>query len=204
MIDLAGLGSAAVTFALAIVSVALWTVRVALASAGRRLFGAAVAGIEALTFALAFSRIVTDLDNPLGLFAYAAGVGVGTLLGLAADERFSPGQSWVRVIVEGNGQALCERLLAQQWPVTCIEGTGPFGPITELLIAVDDTRLRELVADIDALAPEAFRTIERLRSSRAQPLRAGLRQVRSRQALGRSAVSASAAVRPRSRLRASR
>lgn len=172
------LTSAAATCALAIVSVSLWTVRVALTAAGRRVLGGAVAGIEALTFSLAFSRIVADLDNPVGLVAYAVGVGAGSLLGMAADERFSPGQSWVRVIVEGDGHDMSRALQRRHWPVTTIPGTGPFGPVVELLIAVDDAKLRALVRDLNELAPDAFRTIERLRSSRGRPLPGGLRQVR--------------------------
>jgi uncharacterized protein YebE (UPF0316 family) len=177
---MATVGSAAITCMLAVLSVALWTLRVGLTAAGRRSIGAAVAGIEALVFTLAFSRIVANLDSPVGMIAYGLGVGLGTLLGVVAEERLSRGQSWVRVIVEGDGATLSSNLVRRRWPVTAVPATGPFGPVTELHMAVDDADLRALVRDIDAVAPEAFRTVERLRSSRGRPLPAGLRQVGGR------------------------
>lgn len=171
------IASAGLTFALALVSVALWTLRVAVTAAGKRLFGALIAGAEALTFTVAFSRIVADLDNPAGVTAYALGVGVGTLVGVAADERLSRGQSWVRVIVQGEAALVREALCQRRWPVTAIPAIGPAGPVTELVIGVDDSNLAALGCDLDNLAPDAFRTVERLRLARGRPQPAGLRQV---------------------------
>ena len=45
-------------------SVALWTVRVALAARGRKVAGAGVAAVEALVFALAFTHLAAALDAP--------------------------------------------------------------------------------------------------------------------------------------------
>ena len=49
--------------ALAMGSVALWTVRVALAARGRK-FAGGVAAVEALVFALAFTHLAAALDAP--------------------------------------------------------------------------------------------------------------------------------------------
>ena len=49
--------------ALAFVSVALWTLRVALTARGRKASSAVVAAIEAVVFALVFSRLVSDLGS---------------------------------------------------------------------------------------------------------------------------------------------
>lgn len=176
-ISRAVLAGAAITFLLAVASVALWTLRVAVTSQGRRVLGAVVAGVEALTFVAAFSRIMANLDNAAGVVAYAAGVGVGTMVGLIADARMSRGQSWVRVIVEGDGVEMADVLRERLWPVTTIAGHGPFGPVSELLIAVDDRNLPALLHDVDAVSPAAFRTVERLKTARGRPLPQGMRQV---------------------------
>jgi uncharacterized protein YebE (UPF0316 family) len=165
------------TFVLAVASVSMWTLRVALTSAGKRTFGAAIAGVEALVFTVAFGRIVTQLDDPVGMAAYALGVTAGTLLGLAADERLSGGQSLIRVIVEGDGALLSEALMGRRWPVTATAAVGPSGPVAELVIAVDDGNVAALLHDVDDLAPGAFRTVERLRSSYGRALPANLRQI---------------------------
>jgi uncharacterized protein YebE (UPF0316 family) len=73
---------------LASVSVSLWTIRVALTARGRRCSAAIVSSVEAITFVLAFGRALASLDSPVRMAAYGVGVGAGTLLGLAAEQRF--------------------------------------------------------------------------------------------------------------------
>jgi uncharacterized protein YebE (UPF0316 family) len=73
---------------LASCSVSLWTIRVALTARGRRRAAAVAASIEAVTFVVAFGRALDSLDSPIRMAAYGLGVGAGTLLGLAAEQRF--------------------------------------------------------------------------------------------------------------------
>ena len=76
---------------LAITSVGLWTLRVALTARGRRTIGATVAAVEAVIFAVAFTNVAAHLDSPIRIAAAAAGVAFGTVLGLTADRRLSQG-----------------------------------------------------------------------------------------------------------------
>jgi hypothetical protein len=84
IMDLAG------TAALAMLSVGLWTVRVALTARGSRVMGSSVAAAEATVFAAAFSRLLGDLDSPARIAAYGLGVAGGTLAGLWIDSRLRP------------------------------------------------------------------------------------------------------------------
>ena len=70
---------------LAMGSVGLWTLRVAHTARGRKLLGAGVAAVEALVFVVAFTSLAANLDSPALLGGYAAGVALGTLVGLAAS-----------------------------------------------------------------------------------------------------------------------
>jgi hypothetical protein len=70
---------------LAMLSVSLWTVRVALTARGSKWIGATVAAVEAVVFATAFSRLVTDLGSPLKIGAYGVGVAAGTIVGIRLD-----------------------------------------------------------------------------------------------------------------------
>lgn len=79
--------------ALATVNVGLWTLRVALAAAGRRAVASLTAGTEALLFAVTFGTVVTGLDNPVRVGGYAVGVAAGTLVGIVVHERLSSGPS---------------------------------------------------------------------------------------------------------------
>lgn len=166
----------AITVAAAI-TVALWTLRVALAARGSRAASAAIAGVEAVLFAVVFTGLVTNLGDPVRLTAYAVGMAGGTLLGLLVDERFSSGQSEVRLIVPGDGDGLTARLHAAGWPATSTPATGPSGRATSVLVTVDNRRVTDLLAVVDGADPEPFVTVGRLRSARPVSLSSGFIQV---------------------------
>jgi uncharacterized protein YebE (UPF0316 family) len=148
--------------ALAMGSVALWTVRVALAARGRKFVGAGVAAVEALVFALAFTHLAAALDAPERVGGYGLGVAAGTLLGLAADERLTRSRSEVRAVVPGSDLALVDHLHSEGWPVTWSSAGGPDGTVTMLFVALDDRHAPDVVAELRALRPGAFVTVHRL------------------------------------------
>ncbi|MGB3184743.1 MAG: DUF5698 domain-containing protein [Ornithinimicrobium sp.] len=166
--------------ALAACSVSLWTLRVAIAAAGRRLAAALIAAIEAGLFALAFSAIISALDDPLRIVGYALGVALGTLGGMVADERLSTGQSLVRIVVDGDGREELTSLRASGWPVTSIMADGVRGSVAVLMVTVNDKALSRLRGDIDRISPDGFETTERLRSVRPAPLPAGMHVINTR------------------------
>lgn len=145
--------------ALATASVGLWTLRVALAARGRKVAGAAVAAVEAVVFAVTFSRL--DLAAPDRVGGYAVGVAFGTLLGLALDERLSGGQSELRVVVPGLQPCLVHTLRNGGWPATSFTGDGADGPVTLLFVAADDSRLPALLEDVRRTVPAASWTVHR-------------------------------------------
>ena len=165
---------------LATCSVGAWTLRVAVAAAGRRRSAAAVAAVEAVLFALVFGTVVSSLDDPVRVGGYAVGVAAGTLLGIAWEERFSTGQSMVRLVVDGSGAAETAALRRRGWPVTYSGADGVRGQVAVISVAVDDAALPLLHADVAAEAPGAFRTTERLREVRPTAFPPGMHQVRGR------------------------
>jgi uncharacterized protein YebE (UPF0316 family) len=176
---------------LAVVSVSLWTLRVALTARGRKVAGSLTAGLEAVVFILAFSRVAQDLSDIERLLGYAAGVAIGTLAGVFLDERLSTGQSEVRVVTHGRNLEIVHALQSGGWPVTWVPGSGPRGDVTVAFVAVDDGRLSTLVKTLTELAPEAFWTVERLKTARAGMTYPGWVQVgemRGLRLLGRRAT----------------
>jgi uncharacterized protein YebE (UPF0316 family) len=162
---------------LAVVSVSLWTLRVALTARGRKLAGALTSGVEAVVFILAFSQAAADLAAIERLIGYAVGVAVGTLAGVYLDERLSSGQSEVRVVTEGHDLTHVRALHDDGWPVTWVPGSGPNGEVTVAFVAADDKRLPTLVQAVKRAAPHAFWTVERLKSAQAGRTHQGWQQV---------------------------
>jgi uncharacterized protein YebE (UPF0316 family) len=114
---------------------------------------------------------------------YAIGVGVGTLIGVYLDDRLSAGQSLVRVVTQGSDLGLVRYLHDLGWPVTHLEGTGPEGRVTVVLIAVDDSQLSKLTAELEECAPDSFWTVERLKKARASQRHEDWIQVHGRRPL---------------------
>lgn len=161
--------SAAGLALLATANVGLWTLRVALAAAGRRTVAAAVSGVEAVLFAVAFGSVVASLDDPVRIGAYAIGVAAGTWLGLRVETRLSGGQSLVRVITPGPADAAVAAVRGRGWMVTGVDGHALEGTAAVLLIVVDDAALPVLERDLEATMPGALRTVARLRSVSPKP-----------------------------------
>ena len=161
---------------LACASVSLWTLRVTVAAAGRKITAAGVAGVESLVFVLAFGAVLSSLQDPVRIAAYGLGVSGGTLLGMVVDERLSNGRSLVRLVVDGSGVEETTRLRDHGWPATRSDADGVNGPVAIIAVAVDERVLGRLNHDLDQLAPEAFRTVERLRDVRPTALPAGMHQ----------------------------
>jgi uncharacterized protein YebE (UPF0316 family) len=162
---------------LAITSVGLWTLRVALTARGRKTIGATVAAVESVIFAVAFTNVAAHLHSPLRVAGYAAGVAFGTVLGLTADRRLSPGVSEVDIVVPGLDTGTAERFHHLGWPTTTLPARGPHGPVTLICIAVDDSRLTELTTVVRQIAPDAFWTVQRLGTTHASALPDGYLQI---------------------------
>jgi uncharacterized protein YebE (UPF0316 family) len=144
---------------LALVSVGLWTLRVALTASGRRLPGAAVAALEASVFAMVFGSLVSDLDRPARIGGYAVGVALGTVLGISADKRMSRGRSEVRILVDGTDGTLLHGLRERGWAATAVDADGVRGRVSVVLVAVDDRCLDSVLSDVRALAPTVYWTV---------------------------------------------
>jgi uncharacterized protein YebE (UPF0316 family) len=169
-VDVAGLSL------LACLSVSLWTLRVTIAAAGRKVAAAGVAGVESLMFVLAFGTVLSSLQDPVRIAAYAVGVAGGTLLGMVVDERLSNGRALVRLVVDGSGVEETTRLREHGWPATRAAADGVHGAVAILAVAVDERALGRLNHDLDQVAPDAFRTVERLRDVRTTALPPSMHQ----------------------------
>jgi uncharacterized protein YebE (UPF0316 family) len=144
---------------LAMVSVSLWTLRVALAASGRCVAGAAVAAVEAVVFVLAFSNLVANLGSWDRIAGYAIGVALGTIGGLLVNERVSNGVAIVEVVVAGDGADVRDAFRSRGWPATTMPANGVSGPATLLFLVVHARRAGEVVDVVRTTASAALWTV---------------------------------------------
>ena len=149
-------------FALALLSVGMWTFRVAVAARGLKLVCAAIAAAEAVVFALTFSHLVADLGSPARLVSYAAGVAAGTAVGLAVNDRTTRGHTELHLVAQGDRADLVGCFRHRGWPATSTIASGPNGPVTAMWLTVSDAELSDVTNLVQEWAPEAFWTLRRL------------------------------------------
>ena len=156
-------------FGLALLSVSMWTFRIAIATRGLKWVCAVIAAAEAVVFVLIFSHLLTDLASPGKIASYAGGVAAGTALGLLVDDKTKRGHSELHLVAFGDRADLVERFRAQGWPATSTLAAGPDGPVTAMWLTVPDTELRAVTAEAEQWAPDAFWTLRRLDKATLSP-----------------------------------
>lgn len=147
---------------LVLTEVALWQWRIILTARGSRALPSVLGMLGAVLQITAVSQVVTNIHDPLTVAAYALGVGGGVLAGVVVGDRFTSDSLAVNVIT--TDVALDDRLRARGWPVTTQHGRSEAGAVMMLLIVVHGRQRSALVGDLSRLAPDAFWTIEDLRT----------------------------------------
>jgi len=111
-------------FALRVVGIAVSTVATIMTVQGRKA-PAVVAGlISALVYVVAIGKVVANLGNVWNILAYCGGFAVGTLIGMAWEQRLALGYTEVRFISTEKGYGLAEALRQAGFGVTELYGRG--------------------------------------------------------------------------------
>ncbi len=150
---------------LVVLEVAVWQVRVALATRGRKRSAAALGAVNAVLSVVALGQVVTNLDRPANVAGYALGVAAGVYLGVVADGRLAGDPVEYRIVVPGDGAGPAGELRARGWPVTVQHASGHGGPAAVLVVVVTGSRTAEVERDLERLAPDGFHSSTRLRSA---------------------------------------
>lgn len=101
----------------------------------------------------------------MNLFAYLAGYGIGTLLGMEIEKIISLGYVIVRLITPADPQLLITRLSTLGYGMTRIEGSGSFShTVSIIFMIVPRTELSQLLGIISNDYPDILYTVEDVRN----------------------------------------
>lgn len=135
-----------------IADVSLGTVRTIAVVKGRILIASLLGFVEVLIWVIAVSNVVTRLDQPINLVAWAAGFAVGNAVGIFIERKLALGDVVMRIISRGQGPEIAERLRHLGQRVTEFEGKGRSGPVQLLYLVmdrVDADRVERIARNID-------------------------------------------------------
>ncbi len=148
---MAALVRAALIVVLVVTEVGMWQWRMVIAARGHRLGAMALGATGAVLQITAITQVVTNLGDPLSVVAYAVGVGIGVLAGLAAGDRLTPGRLGVTITTTAPDAAA--RLRARGWPAVATAGHDGNGPVTVLFVPIDRRHAPRLRRDAAHVAP---------------------------------------------------
>lgn len=155
-------------FILRVLNVSLDTIRVLLMIRDKKVLVWVLGFIQSLVYVFVFSSVISDLDNPFNLFAYAAGFSTGTVVGMWIENRMALGHIQLNIVSSTLGPAIADHLRQQGFGVTEIPARGKNGMVTVLQCDVFRKEVDAAETIILEVDPEAFIT-----SGDVRPIRAG-------------------------------
>jgi len=148
-----------------IAEASLESVRTIYISKGHANLAAYVGIVKTGIWLISTGLVLTNLMQYWNLFAYLAGYGIGTVLGMAIENLISIGFVIVRLITPGDPQTIMSRLSMLGYGMTRIEGPGSFsGSVSIIFMIVPRKELSRLLSIISREYPDLLYTIEDVRN----------------------------------------
>lgn len=151
-------------FVLRAIDVGMATVRIVLLGRGRRVTAASLGFFESLIWVVAVSRVLSALDDPWRMVAFAAGFAAGTFVGSMVEEWLAIGQSLLRVVAPIESTEVAPLLREQGFGATVFSGDGMEGEVRLTLAVIPRRRVADATGLIRQANPDAFVTIDQTAS----------------------------------------
>jgi len=149
-----------IIFGLRVLSVGIGTVRTLLMVRGRKYVSAFMGFFEVLIFVLAISKVILEVNNLWNVLGYCGGFAVGTILGMALEDRLAVGFSMVRIISKVRWMEITHDLRERGFGATQILGEGKDGPVGIIYSMVRRKQVPAVIELCDQLDKHAFITVE--------------------------------------------
>lgn len=171
---------------LRVTDVSMAMMRMILAVRGHRVLAAAIGFVEVLIWLVAIGKALEHLNSPLHVAGYAMGFATGNYVGVWLEERFALGVNVVHAVIrrldEGamrdtRAVTAATRLRDVGHAVTELEGQGLHSSVDILNIVVARRNASGVVKIIREEDPEAFISIEEVRSVQGGHIRPGGRKL---------------------------
>lgn len=121
---------------------------------------------EVLIWLIAMKQVLGHVDNAAAYIAWAGGFATGTYVGMRIEERLALGNQVIRIITSEEDSAELVRMLRESnHGLTVVDGMGSKGPVKLLFTTAQRKHIKDIVAKIEEIQPNAFYTIEDIRSA---------------------------------------
>ncbi|HPE34844.1 MAG TPA: DUF2179 domain-containing protein [Bacteroidales bacterium] len=142
------------------------TLRLIFVSKGYKYIAPLLGFFEVIIWLLAVSQILKQMDNFLYYIAYGAGFAAGNFIGITLEERISLGTVIVRIMPKMDTSELVQHLREKNFGMTLIDAQGSRGPVKIIFLIIPRKQLKELISIINQFNPNAFYSVEEVKSVR--------------------------------------
>ncbi len=151
-------------FCARVCDVSLGTLRIILISKGVKYVAPVVGFFEILIWLLAIGQIMQNLTNVYYYLFYAGGFATGTFVGILLEEKLSIGLVMIRIITKRDATKLIQQLTKAKYGLTVVDAEGLKGPVKIIFTVIRRENLQMVITMIKRLNPNAFYSIEDIRS----------------------------------------
>jgi uncharacterized protein YebE (UPF0316 family) len=141
------------------------TLRLIFLSKGMKYIAPFLGFFEVIIWLLAVGQIMQHLDNWLSYVAYGAGFATGNYIGMLLEEKISLGTVIIRVILSRQSPELINELKSQNFGLTLVDAEGSKGSVKLIFSIIRRKELSNFIATIHHFNPNAFFTIEDVKSA---------------------------------------
>lgn len=157
--------NALLIFLLRIADVSVGTLRVNVLVRGYRGLAVALSFVECLIWLSATARVLTQLDNPVNILAFAGGYATGTFVGCLINDWLALGKTLMRVVTPTNHPEVATALREAGCTVTVMNAKGRDGEVSIAFSVIPKKRSRKILRVIQDANPNAFVTFEEVRTA---------------------------------------
>jgi uncharacterized protein YebE (UPF0316 family) len=151
---------ALVIFGLRVLNISLDTLRMIFTLRGMKWLSWVVGFLVSLIYVLLLTSVLSNLNNPLYILAYAAGFATGGVVGMWIEERLAIGFTLLQIISPRRGAVMAEKLRANGFAVTEIPARGKDGMVSMLSLSVRRKQVLDAEKIINECDEAAFVTSE--------------------------------------------
>ncbi len=151
-------------FVVRVFSITLSTIRLLIMGRAHRGIVSGLAFVEALTFALTFGAVATDLTNLWYLGAYCGGFAAGTWVGMLIEDRVGHGFASISIISTGKSLQLAEAIRGAGFGATRTSGEGSAGSVGMVWVVARRRDVPRVTSIINEVDPKAFVSVSEARS----------------------------------------
>jgi uncharacterized protein YebE (UPF0316 family) len=149
-----------------IMDVSIGTLRLIFVSKGYKFYAPMLGFFEVIIWLLAIGQIMQHLDNFLCYIAYGLGFATGNYLGIYLEEKMSLGTVLIRVVAKTDTRDLIDRLRGERFGASLVDIEGMTGKQKMIFTIVKRIDLKDVLEIIQENDPQAFVTIEDVKTAK--------------------------------------